>query len=88
MADEPLSEREIRNMKQITETQATGSLQAQLRAVIGSWPPTPEQIEKNKAEKAELDFVAMKNRIIGRERRLEHLKERARRKLRGEFDDE
>jgi hypothetical protein len=61
------------------------TLADEIRKVMLKGARSPEE---NKKRKAELDFAAMKKRIIGRERRLEELKERTRRKLRGEIDDE
>ncbi len=58
-------------------------LLAQLRAAVGTFPPTAEQLERNKARKTELDFQAMKRHADRRERRLAELKETARRKLQG-----
>jgi hypothetical protein len=56
------------------------------RAWVG-FPP-PEEMERLRAEKAERDFQAMKRRADRRERRLAELKEKVRRKLRGEIDHE
>lgn len=79
-------------MKQITETQRDGAtvdtFAAKLRAVLGSWPPTAEAVERFKADKAELKAAEERNRIIRRERHMANLKERARRTLRGDVDDE
>ena len=46
--------------------------------------PSPEEMEQLRAEKAERDFQLMKNRATARERRLEELKKRAKRNMRGE----
>lgn len=70
---------------------ASGSVDtfaAELRAVIGSWPPTAEAMERFKAKKAELKSAEERNRIIRRERHMANLKEGARRTLRGDVDDE
>ena len=58
---------------------------AKLRAVIGSWPPTAEAIERFKAEKAELELQSTKRRIENQDRRMASLKEGARRTLRGDI---
>jgi len=50
--------------------------------------PPPEEMERLRAEKAERDFQALKRREEAKDRRLAELKERTRRKLRGEIDDE
>ncbi|MGO8837458.1 MAG: hypothetical protein ACLQAH_15435 [Limisphaerales bacterium] len=50
--------------------------------------PPPEELERLRAEKAERDFQALKRREEAKDRRLAELKERTRRKLRGEIDDE
>jgi hypothetical protein len=85
-------------MKQITETQATGSVSPLAQLIMDTlrksgtkvWAglPTPEEREQLRAEKADTDIMVMKNRAAAKERHMEELKERARRKLRGEFDDE
>ena len=76
-------------MNQITETQhASGSvdtLAAEINKVLLRGARSPEE---NKRRKAELESAAERNRIIGRERRLEESKERAKRALRGETDYE
>lgn len=50
--------------------------------------PPPEEMERLRAEKAERDFQALKRREEAKDRRLAEMKERTRRKLRGEFEDE
>ena len=79
-------------MNQIEETQnPSGSVDpfvAELQAKFGSFPPTAEQTEKNKARKDELEFATMKNRADARDRHHEALKERAKRILRGDTDYE
>jgi hypothetical protein len=47
---------------------------AELQAVVGAFPPSAEQMERNKARKAERDFQAMKRRADARERRREEMK--------------
>ncbi len=61
---------------------------AELQAVLGTYPPSPDQMKRAKARKAELDFRWMKRRVDSRQRRLEESKERAKRVLRGETDYE
>ena len=61
---------------------------AELRAATGQWPPTAEQIEKNKTRKAELEFQSTKRRLENQDRRMAALKDAARRTLRGETGDE
>ena len=79
-------------MKQITETQndsgSVDTFTAELRAVLGSWPPTAEAMERFKTEKAELKSAEERNRIIRWERHMANLTERAKRVLRGDVDDE
>jgi len=70
---------------------ASGSVDtfaAELRAVVGSWPPTAEAIARFKADKAESKSAEERNRIIRRERHMANLTERAKRILRGDVDDE
>jgi hypothetical protein len=50
--------------------------------------PTPEEMERLRAERAEGEFEAIKRRADRRERRLAELKENFRRKIRGETDHE
>ena len=47
---------------------------AELQVILGTYPPTAEEIEKNKARKADIDFQAMKHRADARERRREKMK--------------
>ena len=61
---------------------------SELRAVVGSWPPTAEAMERFKADKAELEFQSAKRRLENQDRRMAALKEAAPRTLRGEIDDE
>jgi hypothetical protein len=70
---------------------ASGSVDtfaATLRAVLGSWPPTAEAVERFKADKAESKSAEERNRIIRWERHMANLTERAKRVLRGDVDDE
>jgi hypothetical protein len=70
------------------EQTASGSLDPltdEIKRILLKGARSPEE---NKKRKAELDFAAEKNRIIGRERRLEYLKERAKKVIRGEIDYE
>ena len=57
----------------------------QLRA-LGTWPPTPEQIAKFKAEKVEAEFQAMKRRFEYQDRKLMAIKRRAREAMQGNRD--
>lgn len=50
--------------------------------------PSPEEMEQLKAERAEHDFQALKNREEAKGRKLAELKESVKRKLRGEISDE
>ena len=87
-----MSRKENQNMNPITEdqnpTSSVDPLVAELQAKFGSFPPTAERMEKSKARKAELEFASMKNRADAKERHREMLKERARRIIRGDTDDE
>jgi hypothetical protein len=69
-----------------TDSASADPFAAKLRAVLGSWPPTAEAIERFKAEKAELEFQSTKRRIENQDRRMAALKEGARRTLRGDID--
>ena len=71
-----------------TASATVNTFAAELRAVLGSWPPTAEAAERFKAEKAELKSAEERNRIIRRERHMANLTERAKRILRGDVDDE
>lgn len=79
-------------MNQAPDKQTTSgtvdTFAAELRAITGTYPPTAEQMERFKAEKAELKFAEERNRIIRRERHMANLQEGARRTLRGDMDDE
>lgn len=70
---------------------ASGSVDtfaAELRRVIGSWPPTAEAMARFKAEKAELEFQSTKRRLENQDRRMAALKQAAMKTMRGEIDDE
>ena len=69
-----------------TASGSADTFAAKLRAVLGSWPPTSEAIERFKAEKAELELQSTKRRIENQDRRMAALKEGARRTLRGDID--
>jgi hypothetical protein len=60
----------------------------ELRAVLGSWPPTAEAMERFKADKAEAEFQSTKRRLESQDRKMANLTERAKRVLRGDVDDE
>ena len=76
-------------MNQITETQtpsgSVDTLAAEINKVLLRGARSPEE---HKRRKAEIESAAQRNRIIGRERRFEELKEGAKRALRGETDYE
>jgi len=71
-----------------TASATVNTFATELRAVLGSWPPTAEAMERFKTEKAELKSAEERNRIIRRERHMANLTERAKRVLRGDVDDE
>ena len=67
--------------KNIETTNGSGSfdsLAQQLKAVTGTWPPSPELLEKHKAEKANLQFQSERYYWERRERKMAGLKERGR----------
>ena len=81
MADEPSSEREIRDMNNKLET-TTGSdsadFIAQLKSVTGTWPPSAEVLENQNAERAKHKFQSERYFWERRDRKLADAKERAR----------
>jgi hypothetical protein len=90
-------EREL-NMDLPNEQNDSGSVDPLAQAIVDAvrksggkaWlgPPPPEEIKKLRAEKADRDVLIKKNRAVARERHMKELKERTRRKLRGEIPDE
>ena len=77
-------------MNDTANPEQSGSVEllAELRAAVGTFPPTAEQMERNKARKSDLDFQAMKRRADRREHHLAEPKEKVRQKLRGAIDYE
>ena len=78
-------------MNQIIETQtASGSVDplAQICAALGHWPPTAEEIEKNRARKAEIEFQSQKRRLENQDRKRAEMKERAREVIRRNRDEQ
>ena len=75
-------------MKQAQDRKtATGSVDtfaAELRAVIGSWPPTSESMERLKTEKAELEYRATRARLERHDRKMAALKLAAKKVISGE----
>ena len=71
-----------------TDSGSVDTFAAELRAVVGSWPPTAEAMKRFQADKAELEFQSKKRRIENHDRRMANLKERTKRALRGDVDDE
>ncbi len=79
-------------MNQATDRiDASGSVDifaAALRAVTGTFPPTPEQIEQHKTQKAELEYRATRARLERHDRKMATLKRAAKKVIRGEVDHE
>ena len=50
--------------------------------------PPPEEMERLRTEKAERDAVGLRKWLEAKDRRLEELKESAKRRLKGEISDE
>jgi hypothetical protein len=71
-----------------TDSGAVDPFFAELRAVVGSWPPTAEEMERLKAERAELEFQSTKRRLENQDRKMVALKQATRRKLKVEISDE
>lgn len=75
------------NTENHTTSDSVDPLVAELQAVVGTFPPTAEQIAKNKARKTELEFQALKSRLENQDRKMAALKEAVRRKLKGASDE-
>lgn len=57
---------------------------AELQAVMGTYPPTAEQVEEFKTRKAELASCTERARIEKRDRKMADLKQGAMKVMRGE----
>jgi hypothetical protein len=91
MASSVASNKREYSMDTQNKQTASGSVDtfaAELRAVLGSWPPTAEAVERFKADKAEAEFQSTKRRLENQDRKMANLTERAKRVLRGDVDDE
>lgn len=74
-----------------TASGSVDSFAAELRRVVGSWPPTAEVMERFKAElaeKAELEFQSKKRWMENQDRKMIELKKGAREVIQRNRDEQ